>query len=70
MSVIRPLDLTWDAREIGVPNVKAGWLVRPNDQVKLHGQRLVLGEFGHHFSNLSPDLARSVISYSQKRSYK
>lgn len=45
MCVTRP-DL--GCAENGIPNISAGWLVRPDDQAKLHGQRLVLGESGHH----------------------
>lgn len=34
-SVTRPLDMTCDARNIGVPNASAGWVVRPDDPEQL-----------------------------------
>ncbi|RAK85527.1 acetyl-CoA synthetase-like protein [Aspergillus costaricaensis CBS 115574] len=35
MSVTRPLALTCDARNIGIPNASVGWVVRPNDPEQL-----------------------------------
>ncbi|GKZ66226.1 nonribosomal peptide synthase [Aspergillus niger] len=34
-SVTRPLDMTCDARNIGIPNASAGWVVRPDDPEQL-----------------------------------